>query len=84
MKAARNVYRLCGSIHTEMIVRTNIDLDDGLVARAMAATGQRTKKGAIEEALRRLVRAYEQRQAIEDMRGLGWEGDLGAMRADRR
>ena len=46
-------------------------------------TGQRTKKGAIEEALRRLVRAYEQRQAIEDLRGLGWECDLDEMRADR-
>ena len=64
-------------------MRTNIDLDDTLVQQAMAATGQRTKKGAIEEALRRLVRAYEQRQAIEDLRGLGWEGELDAMRADR-
>jgi Arc/MetJ family transcription regulator len=64
-------------------MRTNIDLDDALVQQAMAATGQRTKKGAIQEALRRLVRAHEQRQAIEDLRGLGWEGDLDAMRADR-
>jgi Arc/MetJ family transcription regulator len=64
-------------------MRTNIDLDDTLVEQAMAATGQRTKKGAIEEALRRLVRAHEQRQAIKDLRGLGWEGDLNEMRADR-
>jgi Arc/MetJ family transcription regulator len=64
-------------------MRTNIDLDDTLVEQAMVATGQRTKKGAIEEALRRLVRAYEQRQAIEDLRGLGWEGNLDEMRADR-
>lgn len=64
-------------------MRTNIDLDDTLVEQAMVATGQRTKKGAIEEALRRLVRAHEQRQAIEDLRGLGWEGDLDEMRADR-
>ena len=64
-------------------MRTNIDLDDTLVELAMVATGQRTKIGAIEEALRRLVRAYEQRQAIEDLRGLGWEGDLDEMRSDR-
>ena len=64
-------------------MRTNIDLDDTLVQQVMAATGQRTKKGAIQEALRRLVRAHEQRQAIEDLRGLGWEGELDAMRADR-
>jgi len=64
-------------------MRTNIDLGDTLVEQAMAATGQRTKKGAIDEALRRLVRAHEQRQAIEDLRGLGWEGDLDEMRAGR-
>ncbi|MFO1027542.1 MAG: type II toxin-antitoxin system VapB family antitoxin [Acetobacteraceae bacterium] len=64
-------------------MRTNINLDDALIERAMAVTGQRTKKGAIEEALRRLIRAHEQKQAIEELRGLGWEGDLDAMRADR-
>jgi Arc/MetJ family transcription regulator len=61
-------------------MRTNIDLDNALVEQAMAATGLRTKKAAIEEALRRLVRAHEQRQAIEDMRGLGWDGDLDDLR----
>ena len=64
-------------------MRTNIDLDDAMIERAMAVTGQRTKKGAIEEALRRLIHAHEQKQAIEELRGLGWEGDLDAMRADR-
>jgi Arc/MetJ family transcription regulator len=65
------------------IMRTNIDLDDVLVERAMAATGQRTKKGVIEEALRRLVRAHEQKQAIAELHGLGWDGNLDGMRADR-
>jgi Arc/MetJ family transcription regulator len=64
-------------------MRMNIDLDETLVEQAMAVTGQRTKKAAIEEALRRLIRAHEQKQAIEDLRGLGWEGDLDAMRASR-
>lgn len=64
-------------------MRTNIDLDDRLLEHAMAAAGQRTKKGVIEEALRRLIRAHEQKQAIEDLRGLGWEGNLDEMRADR-
>ncbi|PPQ28018.1 type II toxin-antitoxin system VapB family antitoxin [Rhodopila globiformis] len=64
-------------------MRTNIDLDDRLLKHAMAAAGQRTKKGVIEEALRRLIRAHEQKQAIEDLRGLGWEGNLDEMRADR-
>ena len=64
-------------------MRIDIDLDNSLVEQAMVATGQRTRKGAIQEALRRLVRAHEQREAIEDLRGLGWEGDLNEMRADR-
>jgi Arc/MetJ family transcription regulator len=64
-------------------MRTNVDPDDGLVEKAVVATGQRIKEGAIEEAVPRLVRAYEQREAIEDLRGLGWEGDLDEMRAER-
>ena len=35
-----------------------------------------------EEALRRLVRRQQQKQAVADMAGLGWDGDLDAMRTD--
>jgi Arc/MetJ family transcription regulator len=34
-------------------MRTNIDIDDELMERAMKVTGQRTKKAAVEAALRR-------------------------------
>ena len=64
-------------------MRTNIDIDDGLLVEAMAATGLRTKKAMVEEALRRLVRQHHRRAAIADMSGLGWEGDLAAMRDGR-
>jgi Arc/MetJ family transcription regulator len=64
-------------------MRTNIDIDDALMAKAMTASGQRTKKGAVDEALRRLVRQEAQRAAIAEMTGLGWQGDLSAMRRDR-
>lgn len=64
-------------------MRTNIDLDDDLIAAAMAATGLPTKKATVEEALRRLVRQHAQKQAIADMAGLGWDGDLNAMREGR-
>jgi Arc/MetJ family transcription regulator len=36
--------------------RTNIDIDDELMAAAMEATGQKTKKAAVEVALRSAVR----------------------------
>ena len=45
----------------------------------MAATGLATKKATVEEALRRLVRRRERLDALVDMAGLGWEGDLAAM-----
>ena len=64
-------------------MRTNIDLDDTLLSEAMKVTGLPTKKATVEEALRLLVRQSKQRKAIEDMAGLGWEGDLEAMREGR-
>jgi Arc/MetJ family transcription regulator len=64
-------------------VRTNIEIDDALLAEAMALTGLPTKKATVEEALRKLVRQNRQRRAIADMVGLGWEGDLDAMREGR-
>lgn len=65
-------------------MRTNIDLDDTLVGEAMAVTGIGTKKAVVEEALRRLVRAARQAQAIRHMSGLGWEGDLDEIRGAKR
>ena len=61
-------------------MRTNIDLDDTLVSDAMKVTGLGTKKAVVEEGLRRLVRAAGQSQAIADMAGLGWDGDLDDIR----
>jgi Arc/MetJ family transcription regulator len=61
-------------------LRTNIDIDDELLAQAMKVTGEKTKKGTIEAALRAIVRDEELRQAILDMSGMGWEGDLDEMR----
>ncbi|MBW4091568.1 MAG: type II toxin-antitoxin system VapB family antitoxin [Proteobacteria bacterium] len=61
-------------------MRTNIDIDDDLLGAAMAATHLSTKKATVEEALRRLVRYHRQQQAIADLAGLGWKGDLDAAR----
>ena len=64
-------------------MRTNIEIDDTLVDDAIRATGARTKKAVVEQGLRMLVRLAAQRRAVEDMTGLGWEGDLDASRAGR-
>jgi len=64
-------------------MRTNIDIDDDLLRKAMAITGQKTKKQAVEEALKQLVKSHARREALEAMRGLGWEGNLDEMREGR-
>ncbi len=64
-------------------MRTNIDIDDELLAEARAAAGLPTKKATVEEALRRMVQQNRQRQAIANLAGLGWEGDLERMRMGR-
>jgi len=61
-------------------MRTNIDIDDALLKEAMKVTGQKTKKATVEEALRLIVKRAGQRQALEELRGMGWEGDLDEMR----
>ena len=48
--------------------RTNIAIDDELMSKAMAATGLRTKKAVVEEALKLLVRLRAQR-SILDLKG---------------
>jgi Arc/MetJ family transcription regulator len=61
-------------------MRTNIDIDDDLMAQAMAATGKTTKKAVVEEALRQLVSLHEQRRAMQALAGIGWYGDLDEIR----
>jgi Arc/MetJ family transcription regulator len=63
-------------------MRTNIDIDDALLAEAMEITGLKTKKAVVEEALQRIVRTQERRQAIQELQGIGWYGDLDKMRRD--
>jgi Arc/MetJ family transcription regulator len=63
-------------------MRTNIVIDDKLMDEALAATGLRTKREAVELGLRTLVRLHKQ-AGMRRYRGkLQWEGDLDAMRRD--
>ena len=63
-------------------MRTNIDIDDDLMAQALAASGARTKKEAVTRALETMVRLARQEE-IRRLRGaLEWEGDLEASRTD--
>jgi Arc/MetJ family transcription regulator len=64
-------------------MRTNIEIDDGLMSEAQRLTGIRTKREAVDFALRELV-ARHRRLGILELRGrVHWEGDLAASRQDR-
>jgi Arc/MetJ family transcription regulator len=64
-------------------MRTNVVIDDELMAEALESTGLNTKKAVIEEALRTLVRLRKQEQ-VRSLRGkLQWEGDLDTLREGR-
>ncbi len=64
-------------------MRTNIEIDDALLTSAMALSPKTTKKAVVEEALILVVKLYRQGQALSRLRGIGWEGDLHAMRLSR-
>jgi Arc/MetJ family transcription regulator len=63
-------------------MRTNIVIDDTLIAEAMEVTGAPSKKAAVELGLKALIK----QQAMAELKGLRgkvkWTGDLDAMRRD--
>lgn len=65
-------------------VRTNIDIDPEILREAQRLTGAKTKREAVDLALRELVARYR-RVGILKLRGkVRWEGDLEASRLGRR
>jgi Arc/MetJ family transcription regulator len=56
-------------------MRTNIDIDDGLMADAMAAGPFTTKKDAVEAGLKLLKRQAAYREILKWEGKLKWEGD---------
>jgi Arc/MetJ family transcription regulator len=61
-------------------MRTNIVIDQELMAEAQKLAGTKTMRETVDLALRELV-AYRRRQGILDLVGkYKWEGDLNEMR----
>ena len=61
------------------MVRTNVVVDEELVAKVMGLYGLKTKRAAIDFALKR-VAGESDRSLIRELQGSGWEGDLDEMR----
>ena len=64
-------------------MRTNIEIDDRLMRRAMRSGQKRTKRATVEAGLRLLVQTRAQ-TSIRRLRGkIQWDGDLNRSRLDR-
>ncbi len=63
-------------------MRTNIVIDDALMAQALRLTGLKTKKATVELGLKTLIRLADQRE-LKTLRGqMRWDGDLDTLRTD--
>jgi Arc/MetJ family transcription regulator len=63
-------------------MRTSIVIDDKLMRDALRATGIETRREAVEQALRTLVRLSRQAEIRRFRGNLNWQGDLDTMRRD--
>jgi Arc/MetJ family transcription regulator len=67
-------------VYIGVVTRTNIEIDDVLVERAMRVYRLRSKREAVDLALRKLVGGMSPEEALA-VEGSGWGGDLGEIRA---
>lgn len=66
-------------VYAAGVGRTNVVIDDELVDRVMRLYGLKTKREAIDLALRRLVGDKRPRDML-DLKGMGWDADLDDLR----
>lgn len=64
-------------------MRTNIVIDDALIRTAMEVSGLKTKRSAVEEGLRLLIRLKGQEEVRSLFGQVRWEGDLDEGRLGR-
>ena len=65
------------------MARTNVNIDEKACAAVMRRYQLRTKREAVNLALRIVAAEPFDIDRARQMRGAGWEGDLGAMRSNR-
>ena len=64
-------------------MRTNIELDDSLVKKAMEITQLSTKKAVINKALEELIKSNTRKKMLKYIDSNVWEGNLKEMRTMR-
>ena len=68
-------------VYKGVVTRTNIEIDDELVGRAMRLYRLRSKREAVDLALRRLVGEPMSREEALAEEGGGWSGNLAEIRS---
>lgn len=64
-------------------MRTNIEIDDRLMAEAQKASGLATKKQTVEQALRLMVKLRRQQEVAAAFGKYPWRGNLSRSRKGR-
>jgi len=64
-------------------MRTNIEIDDKLMAQARKLCGHATKKEAVEQALRLMIRLRRQQDVKAAFGKYRWRGNLDRSRRGR-
>ena len=65
------------------LMRTNIEIDDALMRKALKVSGHATKKQTVEEALRLMIRLRQQREIDSAFGKFRWRGNLARSRRGR-
>jgi Arc/MetJ family transcription regulator len=68
-------------VYKGAVTRTNIEIDDVLIDRAMRLYRLRSKREAVDLALRRLVGEPMNREEVLSTEGTGWAGNLAEIRS---
>lgn len=64
------------------MARTNIDIDTVLVTEVMRRFHLKTKREAVDFALRRAAGSTATTEGLLSLEGVGWDGDLDAIRSN--
>ncbi len=70
-------------VYLRCMSRTNIDIDDEACHTVMDRYHLRSKRDAVNYALRLVAGEALELDQARAMRGTGWDGDLGDMRTSR-
>ena len=64
-------------------MRTNIEIEDELIQKALRLSGLKTKRAVVEAGLRMLIQVREQEEILKLAGKVRWQGNLDESRQGR-